>query len=126
MKVKIVKSLQDIEYNSKDENSGKAWVLNDLIRMERKFGMVEVDFRAYIIYAPHEILLKCMKYLDKLERRGLVTIDRSWADVDLEHHFVAKRVRTLMWRGVLRDSSLSTSSTLSPRYPYGYQYGMMD
>jgi hypothetical protein len=110
MKLKIVKSVEHIQYDKKDKNSGKALILYHLGLMQEKHGVgVEIDMRALIIYAKAELLVSCLKYIRKLEKRGYLEVDRRWANVEYEHPYVAARVKNLMWHRELREAALEAA-----------------
>src|SRR5271165_1816636 len=107
MKIKILKSLKEIKFDVQAKNSGKTLLLANLLAMEEEYSVpVIVDMRAFIIYAKIDMLVSALRYVRKLERKGLLAVDRRWANVELEHEYVANRVKTLMWSGELRDATL--------------------
>lgn len=107
MKIKILRSLKEVEYNPDAKKKGKTILMNQLLKMENAHSVgVEVDMRSFIIYAPVEALQGALRYIRKLENRGLISVDRRWANVELEHYFVANRVKTLMWNGELKEATL--------------------
>jgi len=107
MKIKILKSLKEIKFNANAKDSGKTLLLVNLLAMEEKHGVpVTVDMRAFVIYAKIDMLVSALRYVRKLERKGFIATDRRWANVELEHEYVANRVKTLMWTGELRDATL--------------------